>query len=170
MGSGGQSQLPDRARGRLIRGWLGGPQCGLHACHSTAAGISHVLFFFLNSNASSSSWQQGLLQLPTPSDLKLRGKETFPIFAMQPHQLQGRTVSGNLHYCFPQVVLLGLDLNKAQGSGNSSTNGNTKSPPSFTFAVTCSAVVLANCPKLISLQVQVPFAWGLFRAVRDAPA
>lgn len=41
-------------------------------------------------------------EVPTPSDLKLRRKGTFPIFTMQPQQLQGRAVSGNLHNGFLQ--------------------------------------------------------------------
>lgn len=54
--------LRGQAAAQREAGW-GDPRHGLHARHTTVAGISHILYFFLNFNASSSSWQQGLLQL-----------------------------------------------------------------------------------------------------------
>lgn len=57
--------LRGQAAAQRGAGW-GDPWCGLHARHTTTAGISHILFFFLNFNASSRAWQQGLLQLPRP--------------------------------------------------------------------------------------------------------
>lgn len=57
---------------------------------------------------------------------------------MQPYQLRGRAVSGNLHSCFPEVTLPVLDLNKAQGSLSPAHKQKYQIPPDFPFAMTYS--------------------------------
>lgn len=76
-------------------GGCGGPQGELCVCHTATAGLSCIPSFLLNFNASSSFWQPSLLQppraqSPTPSDLKLGKKGTFPIFTVEPRQLPQR--------------------------------------------------------------------------------
>lgn len=108
------------------------------------ARMSCVPSYLLNFNASSSSWQQGLLQPPsvqshpTPSDLKLGKKGTFLVFAVQPQQLLAEAAAP----C--KGTLQVLDLNKVQEALNPMDKQKYQIPPSFTFGST----------KLLSLQVQ----------------